>query len=162
MVRTSNSIGIIWMMVAIWVAFAALADPFCASASLGGDVTSVQADQAKMQASLQTTSKDLYSIHEIHVPNNIVVREFVSPTGSVFGVAWQGAARPDLRQLLGAYFDSFAKVAQTQKAQRVGRGPLVIQQAGLVVEMGGHARSFFGRAYDPRMVPSGVPAEEIR
>jgi hypothetical protein len=161
MVRTRNSFGI-WMMVAIWVGFAALADPFSASASLGGDVTSVQADQAKMQASLQTTSKDLYSIHEIHVPNDIVVREFVSPAGSVFGVAWQGAARPDLRQLLGAYFDSFAKAAQTQKAQRVGRGPLVIQQAGLVVEMGGHARSFFGRAYDPRMVPSGVPAEEIR
>lgn len=161
MVRARNSFRM-WMMATVWVAFAALANPFSASASLGGDVASVEADQVKMQASLETTNKDLYSIHEIHLPNNIVVREYVSQAGNVFAVAWQGTARPDLRQLLGAYFDSFAKASQTQKTQRVGRGPLVIEQAGLVVEMSGHARSFFGRAYDPRMVPARVPGAEIR
>jgi hypothetical protein len=161
MVRARNSFRM-RMMAAVWVALAALATPFSALASLGGDVASVEADQARMQASLETTNKDLYSIHEIHVPNHVVVREFVSQSGSVFAVAWQGAARPDLRQLLGTYFDSFAKAAQANKARRAGRGPVVIEQAGLVVEMGGHARSFFGRAYDPRMVPAGVPTAEIR
>ncbi|HXA78088.1 MAG TPA: DUF2844 domain-containing protein [Candidatus Acidoferrales bacterium] len=161
MARTRNSFRT-FMVAVICAALAAFARPSSTSASLGGNFTSVEADQAKMQASLKTTSKDLYSIHEIHVPNDVVVREFVSPAGSVFGVAWKGPARPDLRQLLGPYFDAFAKAAQTQKTRRVGRGPLVILQAGLVVEMGGHTRSFFGRAYDPRMVPSGVPTEEIR
>lgn len=161
MASTRNSFRT-WMTATVWVAFAALSSPFSASASLGGDVASVETDQVKMQATLETTNKDLYSIHEIHVPNNVVVREFVSQSGSVFAVTWQGAARPDLRQLLGSYFDSFAKASQAKKAQRVGRGPLVIEQAGLVVEMGGHARSFSGRAYDPRMVPAGVPATEIR
>jgi hypothetical protein len=161
MVKPRKSFGI-WMTATIWMAFAALSSPLSASASLGGDVASVEADQVKMQATLETTNKDLYSVHEIHVPNNVVVREFVSQAGSVFAVAWQGAARPDLRQLLGSYFDSFAKASQAKKAQRVGRGPLVIEQAGLVVEMGGHARSFSGRAYDPRMLPAGVPSTEIR
>jgi Protein of unknown function (DUF2844) len=161
MVRTRSSFTL-WMMLTIGLAFTVIANPVSVSASLGGGMTSVEADQAKMQASLETTSKALYSIHEIHALNGVVVREFVSPAGNVFGVAWQGASRPDLRQLLGAYFDSFTKAAQAQKAQRVGRGPLVIQQAGLVVEMGGHARSFSGRAYDPRMMPAGVDAAEIR
>jgi hypothetical protein len=161
MIRTRNSYRI-WMVAAICGVLAAFVCPSSTSASLGGDFASVQDDQVRMQASLQTTSNDLYSIHEIHVPNDVIVREFTAPGGKVFGVAWQGASRPDLRQLLGVYFDSFAKDAQTQKAGRVGRGPLVIQQAGLVVEMGGHGHSFFGRAYDPRMVPAGVPAEEIR
>jgi hypothetical protein len=153
---------VILRMATISVAFAALLNPSPASASLGGDVASVEADRVRMQATLETTNKDLYSIREIHVPNNVVVREFVSQAGTVFAVVWQGAARPDLRQLLGAYFDSFAKASQAKKAQRVGRGPLVIEQGGLVVEMGGHARSFFGRAYDPRTLPPGFPAAEIQ
>jgi len=161
MIRTKNSF-LIMAMATVSVAFAALLNPFSTSASLGGDLVSVEADRVKMQATLETTNTDLYSIHEIHVPNNVVVREFVSQSGSVFAVAWHGAARPDLRQLLGAYFDSFAKASQANKARRVGRGPLVIEQAGLVVEMSGHARSFLGRAYDPRTVPAGVPAAEIR
>jgi len=161
MIRTKNSY-LIMVMATISAVFAALLSPLATSASLGGDVASVEADRAKMQATLETTDRNLYSIHEIHVPNNVVVREFVSQSGSVFAVAWQGAARPDLRQLLGTYFDSFSKASQAKKAQRVGRGPLVIEQAGLVVEMSGHARSFLGRAYDPRTVPAGVSAAEIR
>jgi hypothetical protein len=161
MIRTKNSY-LIMVMATISAVFAALLNPLATSASLGGDVASVEADRAKMQATLETTDRNLYSIHEIHVPNNVVVREFVSQSGSVFAVAWRGAARPDLRQLLGTYFESFSKASQAKKAQRVGRGPLVIEQAGLVVEMSGHARSFLGRAYDPRTVPAGVSAAEIR
>jgi hypothetical protein len=160
-VRTRTSFGLC-SVAAFFVILAVLTNPWPTRASLGGDFKSVQDDQIKMQASLQTTSKNLYSIHEIGGPNSVVVREFVAPSGKVFGVAWQGATRPDLRQLLGAYFDQFAKDAQAQKGRRVGRGPLVIRQAGLVVEMGGHGRSFFGRAYDPRIVPAGVAVEEVR
>jgi len=142
---------------------AGMADPFSARASLGGDVTSVHDDQAKLQASLQTTSKDLYSIHEMRAPNGVVVKEFVSPAGRVFGVAWQGPTRPDMRQVLGAYFDPFTKAVQAQKEQHVVmRGPLTVQLPGLVVEMGGHMRAFTGRAYVPQMVPAGVRAEELR
>lgn len=152
----------IWATLTIGLAFAALINPSRVLGALGADVTSVEADRAKMEASLRTTSKQLYTIHEMQAANNVVVREFVSPAGKVFGVAWQGASRPDMKQLLGGYFDQFTKAAQEQKARRVGRGPLVIQQPGFVVEMGGHSRSFSGRAYVPQMVPAGVKAEELR
>jgi hypothetical protein len=159
--KTRRSLGI-WAGLTITIAFASIAEPSYVSASLGGDVTSVEADRAKMEASLQTTSTEHYAIHEMHAPNNLVVREYVSPAGNVFGVAWQGPSRPDLHQVLGTYFDSFNKAAQARKLQRTGRGPLFIQQDGIVVQMGGHARAFFGRAYVPQNVPSGVQLEEIR
>jgi Protein of unknown function (DUF2844) len=152
----------IWATLAMGIALLTMADPSPALGALGGDVTSVESDRAKMEASLRTTSKQLYTIHEIQAPNNVVVREFVSPAGKVFGVAWQGPSRPDMRQLLGAYFDQFNEAAKNQQAQRVGRGPLIIQQPGFVLQMGGHARSFSGRAYIPQMVPAGVQIEELR
>ena len=150
------------LSLAIAFALAAMMNPAAARAALGGDATSVEADRAKMEATLQTTSRELYTVHEMHAANNVVVREFVSPQGKVFGVAWQGAARPDLQQLLGGYFNQYNEAVQSQKAKRVGRGPLSIQQPGLVLQMGGHMRALVGRAYVPQMVPAGVHLEEIR
>ena len=150
------------MTLALGVALAAMMHPSSAYAALGGDVTSVESDRAKMEASVQVTSKQLYAVHEMHAPNGVVVREFVSSAGKVFGVAWQGPARPDLRQILGTYFDVFTKAAQSQRVRTVGRAPLLIQQPGFVLQMGGHPRAFVGRAYVPQMVPAGVQAQELR
>jgi Protein of unknown function (DUF2844) len=142
--------------------FVMLALPFTLSASLGGDVTSVQEDRAKMQGTLQTTSNDSYTVHEIEAATGIAVKEYVSPAGKVFAVTWKGPFHPDLRQLLGTYFDQYSQAVQAQRAQRHGHGPLLIQQAGLVVQVTGHLRSFLGKAYVPQMLPAGVRAEDIR
>jgi hypothetical protein len=136
--------------------------PLPACASLGGDVTTVQADQAKMQGSLRTTSSDSYTLHEIQSPTGVAVKEYVSTAGKVFAVTWQGPIHPDLRQLLGTYFDQFVQAEQAQRAQRRGRGPVQIQQPGLVVQVSGHMRAFLGKAYVPQMLPTGVRAEDIR
>lgn len=149
-------------MVGITAVMLAMSDPRPAAASLGGTADTVQADQARMQASLRMTKKDLYAVHELSAPNKVVVREFVSPTGIVFGIAWQGPTRPDLQQLLGGYFQHFAEVAQTQKKEGVRRRQMRVQEEGLVVEGGGHARAFVGRAYVPQLLPAGVQAEEIQ
>ena len=140
----------------------AMGEPYPAAASLGGTADTVQADRARMQASLRMTKKDLYAVHELSAPNKVVVREFVSPTGIVFGVAWQGPTRPDLQQLLGGYFQHFAEVTQTQKSTGIRRRQMRVKEEGLVVEGGGHARAFVGRAYVPQLVPSGVQPEEIQ
>jgi len=139
-----------------------LALPWGSFAALGGDATTVQADQLKMQGSLSTTSADAYSVHEIQVPTGVTVREFVSPAGKVFAVAWQGPFHPDLRQVLGAYYDQYIQAAQAQRATRKGRGPLLIQEPGFVIQISGHMRSFVGRAYVPQMMPAGVKVEDIR
>lgn len=134
-----------------------------AFAGLGENVSSVQADQAHMQGTLRSTQSESYTLHEITAASGSVVREYVSAaTGKVFAVAWQGAWPPDMRQVLASYFAQYQQSAQTQANSHVGRRPLVIHQPGLVVESGGHMRSFAGRAYIPDMLPDGVKAEVIR
>lgn len=131
-------------------------------AALGGDLSSIQADQAHMKASLRTITQQAYTLHEIKTPMGTTVREFVSADGRVFGVAWRGPSMPPMQQILGTYFQQFSAGAQAQHAAHVGRRPLNIQQPGLVVQSNGHPRGFFGRAYVPGMLPAGVSANDIR
>jgi hypothetical protein len=134
-----------------------------AFAGLGEDASSVQADQAHMLGTLKTTQTETYTVTEIQAPTGIVVREYVSPTsGKVFGVAWQGAWPPDMRQVLASYFTQYRQAVQAPANSRAGRHPMMIVLPGLVVESGGHMRSFVGRAYVPGSVPQGVSAEAIR
>jgi hypothetical protein len=145
------------------IALVMVATAFPAWAALGGGVASIQADQVHMQGSLRTTATALYTVHEIQSATGIVVREYVSSSsGKVFGVAWQGPWPPDMRQLLGSYFEQYVQAAKAQNAARPGRRPLMIEQAGFVVQVGGHPRAFTGRSYVPEMLPPGVRAEEIR
>jgi hypothetical protein len=127
-----------------------------ALAALGGDVSSVQEDKAQMKGMLKTTETDAYTVHEITAPGNIVVKEYVSSAGKVFAIAWHGQFIPNMQQLLGTYFDQYAQAAKEQRESHPGRHPLNIQQSGLVVQSGGHMRSYMGRAYVPDMVPHGV------
>lgn len=135
---------------------------FPAFAALGGDVSSVQADQAHLKAKLKTTVSPAYTLHEIKTPTGNIVREFVAPNGKVFAVAWQGPSMPPMQQILGSYFQQFSDGAQAHHAAHVGRRPLSIQQPGLVVQSSGHPRGFVGRAYVPGMLPAGVTENEIR
>lgn len=130
-------------------------------AALGGDVSSVQTDVAHLQGTLRVTPNASYAVHEIQTPTGVTVREYVSPAGKVFAVAWQGPWPPDLQQLLGPYFSKFQQAAESAK-QRAGRAPLSIHQSNLVVEHSGRMRSFAGRAYLTDQLPSGVNAESIR
>lgn len=114
---------------------------------LGGDVASVQADQLHMKGTLRTSAATSHSVHEIRSPAGTVVREYVSSASKVFAIAWRGHWPPDMRQLLGDYFDQYAQAAKAQGSVRTGRRPIAIEQPGLVVQMGGHVRSFRGRAY---------------
>jgi hypothetical protein len=137
--------------------FAVTAPP--AFAALGGDAASVQADQAQINASRRVSQSNGYAVHELQSPTGVVVREFVSSSGKVFAIAWRAPSIPDLRQLLGSYFDEFQKAAALSRRPHA---PLFVEHSGLVVQLGGHMRNFTGRAYLPDQVPSGVRAGDIR
>jgi uncharacterized protein DUF2844 len=128
---------------------------------LGEDVSSVNGDRIHANASLRVSQGQNYTVHELRSGTGTVIREYASASGKVFAVAWRGPYLPDMRQLLGSYFEEFQKAAQGQ-SRRGGHGPLIIQQPGFVVELGGHMRSFAGRAYLPDEMPRDVQNGDIR
>lgn len=139
-----------------------LATVFPAWASLGGDTASIQADQLHMQGSRTTKAAESYTVQEIQASTGTVVREYLSPEGKVFAVAWNGPRLPDLRQLLGGYFEPYRTAVQSRSGVRMVRRPLLINQPGLAVQIGGHIGAFSGRAYVPEMLPAGVCGEDIQ
>jgi hypothetical protein len=141
---------------------AVLSLPLSLSASLGGDYASVEADRAKMQASLQSSSRDSYQVHQLQAPTGIAVKEYVSSAGKVFGVTWKGPVPPSLPQVLGPYYSQYLDAVKQQQARRHGHGPIVVELPGLVVQVSGRARAFSGRAYVPQMMPNGLRAQDIQ
>ena len=133
-----------------------------AQAALGGDTASIQADQVHMQGSRRMIAANSYTVHEIQAETGTVVREYVSADGKVFAVFWQGPWLPDMRQILGGYFEQYRAAVQSQSGGRTARRPIMIDQPGLVVQIGGHMRAFAGRAYIPDRLPSGVHVEDIQ
>lgn len=156
--RLPQTIPFRFLSCVAWVFATALT----AHAALGGDITSVQADQVHMRGSVRVSSASGYVVQEIQGSNGIVVREYLSNAGKVFGVAWQGPLPPDLRQLLGSYFDRYVQGAQAQSVSRNRRGPVAVELPDLVVEASGHMRAFAGRAYAPDLIPANVRAEVVR
>jgi hypothetical protein len=148
-----------------------------AQAALGGGSDSVEADRRAMNA--QTSSPKTQRLAEVAVaapspPNTsaaysvitlesgtITVREFISPQGTVFGVAWNGLRTPDLSQLLGSHYDEYqAEAAQSRSPGH--RNSHAVRNEKLVVEASGHMRDQRGRAYLPGEVPSGVSLDDIK
>ena len=157
--KTTTRGSFLTALLALWGCV--LAVPLHVFAALGGDVSSVAVDQAHLRATLHSTQKAGYAVHELRADSGLVVREFSTPDGKIFAVAWEGPVIPDLRQILGSHFDDFQRAANMQNRHGV-HGPVFIQQNGLTVELGGHMRSYRGKAYLSNEIPASVRAEELR
>jgi hypothetical protein len=139
-----------------------------AFAVLGDNAASVLTDQARMKGTLQSVDNTTYVLHEITMSSGAKVREFVTPGGAVFGVAWEGQFPPDLQALLGAYYQQAQQAVAQQKADEASqnqprrRGPIVVQTSSFVLVEGGRNRSHHGLAYVPQLIPQGVETSQIR
>ena len=129
-------------------------------AALGEDQSSIDAESAQLHSSRLATAMQGYSVVEMKTPQQVRIRQFVSPAGVVFAVAWRGPFKPDLQLLLGRQFDSYHFAPRRDGLPR--RGVQVIQQPDLVVQSGGRQRAFFGIAYLPALVPSGVAVASLQ
>ncbi|MGF7128854.1 hypothetical protein P3T40_000320 [Paraburkholderia sp. EB58] len=129
-----------------------------AQATLGQNVGTVGNDQVLMHASAHSaTSQTAYTVHLLTLPSGTLVREYVAPGGTVFGVAWEGPTLPDLKTTLGSAFDQYVAATATRRAT-----PLAVSTSDLVVFSGGHLRAFAGHAYLPQAVPAGVDVNVIQ
>jgi uncharacterized protein DUF2844 len=140
-----------------------IAFPSAAFAALGGSVTTIDADRVHVEGALmRIVRNDAYALHEIRSASGTMIREYVDGSGTVFAVAWDGPWLPDLRQVLGGHFDHYQAAMRVRQRARTGRRAIVIDDAGLVVQMSGHPRAFTGRAYLSARLPAGVAPESIR
>ncbi|WP_367949005.1 DUF2844 domain-containing protein [Paraburkholderia sp. NMBU_R16] len=103
-----------------------------------------------------------YRVQETTFPVGTVVREYIDADGKVFGIAWRGPFAPNLSALLGTYFSQYKSAVEAQRARRPGRGPVAVEQSGLVVHSLGHMGAYSGQAYLSTELPSGVSADDIQ
>jgi len=130
-------------------------------ATLGESADSVMTDRKALSAAqIVTTTRNAYTIQEIS-SDSVAVREYISPSGMVFGIAWNGLTHPDLTLLLGSYTDEYQKSLR-QTPRKPGRRFSQIKTDRIVVEKWGHMRNLHGRAYVPSLIPPGVNIDEIK
>ena len=101
-----------------------------------------------------------YLVRETTLDSGTLVREYVSADGFVFAVTWQGPTLPDLKALLGKYFDTM--VAESASAPRAGRSRVAVNQPDVVINSGGHMRAFEGSAWIPAQLPAGFTPDDLR
>jgi len=88
------------------------------------------------------------------------VSEYLTAGGVVFAVTWDGPLLPDLKALLGKYFDTM--VAESAKAPRAGRPRIAVNLPEVVINSGGHMRAFEGSAWLPAELPAGFSVDDLR
>ncbi len=133
-----------------------------ARAALGESADSIVSDQRSLSAPRVATSapSSAYTVQEV-TSDVVTVREYVSPSGTVFALVWNGLAQPDLSVLLGSYAKEYESARQ-QKQPTPGRRNARIKTQRIIVETWGHMRDLHGRAYAPALVPQGVSIDEIK
>jgi Protein of unknown function (DUF2844) len=128
-------------------------------ATLGDNVSSVESDAQALGGQHVMVAKVGFNLHQITMKDGTVVKEFVSPAGTVFGVSWQGHFIPNLHQLLGTYMTN---LEEGERTQVVRRRAITIQGDNFVFSSVGHLRFFRGRAYVPGLIPANVTAGEVQ
>lgn len=131
-----------------------------AQAGLGEGIDSVSRDRTALQGTSEVvTPMAAYDLHEIATADGSRVREYVTRTGTVFGVAWNGRTKPDLSALLAAHYADYLKAAA---ANHFNHKVLSINGEGFVMQIMKLPRGFAGSAHVPSLLPSGTRAQEIR
>jgi hypothetical protein len=107
-----------------------------------------------------TSAGSSYVTRDTTLATGTRVREYVSDRGVVFALSWEGPILPDLKALLGKYFDTM--VAESARLPRAGRSHIAINDPEVVIHSGGHMRAFEGSAWIPAEFPAGFSAEDVR
>lgn len=128
-----------------------------ALAELGGAV-SKEAVLVQEQSSVVATEQRL-NVYQIKVTSGTRIKEYVDANNVVVAVSWQGPTLPNLKQLLGSYFDTFAN-RPVGHASSHRNAELITDD--LVVQSQGQMRHFAGRAYLPRLLPAGFNTDQIQ
>jgi hypothetical protein len=133
----------------------------CATAwaGLGGPPTQLGAAATTSTASKAPDGQSAYTEIDKQLDSGTLVREYVDASGTVFAVSWSGPFPPDLKEILGPYFDTLVAHG---KRPGGGRSPLVVEQGGVVIVSGGHMGALQGKAWLPAKLPAGFNPGDIK
>jgi hypothetical protein len=118
------------------------------SAVLGGLPEKFNADDKTVVSQIASN----YIMLDTTLATGTHIRQYVSSQGRVFAVTWSGPFLPELKVLLGKYFDTME--AESARTSRAGRSHIAINHRELVINAGGHMRSFEGEAWIPAEIPA--------
>jgi hypothetical protein len=127
-----------------------------AHAELGGTVDK-EAILVQGQSPVAESGPHL-AIYQIKSSAGTLIKEYVSANNLVIAVSWQGPTLPDLKQLLGDYFEAFAKRPANANSDHHNAE---LRSDDLVVQSRGQMHNFAGRAYLPKLLPPGFNADQI-
>jgi hypothetical protein len=128
-------------------------------AALGGAPATVPMDAQALSGTATIEHAANFDRHQITQADGSVVREYVSPRGTVFAVAWSGRTTPDLKTLLGAHYATYtAALAKQRPSHHV----LTVSTPDLVVTIVRYQHTGSGSASLPAEVPAGVQVGELK
>jgi len=130
--------------------------PIFAKAELGGNLTGITQEQKTFGSSLTSSPQSNYTIYIQSISPDLVIKEYVSSSGNIFGVAWKGSTLPNFQILLGNYYSNYLS-AQQQNPRSV-----FLQDNNLVIESSGVMGGYIGRAFLPKQVPTGLAPTAIQ
>ncbi len=150
------------IVASVGVALLAL-QPLSATATLGENLASIQADSLRIAASRRASGSLDAQVHTLTLTDGGTVRQYADASGRVYAVAWNTRSKPRLDQLLGRHFTAYAEGGRRAMQQRAGvLHSGVVQQGDLVVESSAHLNAHVGRAYLRSLLPAGGAADAIR
>jgi hypothetical protein len=134
-----------------------------AQGELGGTMQSVRQDAEHENGTLVSIVGGAYTIATIatnETPPQLTIRQYLSGTGQVFGVAWQGNRHPNTLLLLGPYAITPDTPLLPGSVQQPRFSRRMTEQ--VVVEVGGTVGNVWGRAYAPSLLPAGISPDAIK
>jgi hypothetical protein len=132
-----------------------------AHADLGGDESKISDENRNHKVkSHKRKSMTGYAVHEITM-DSTVVKQYVTSSGKIFAVSWQGMRVPDLKTLFGAYYTEYENEKAQTKVKK-GHRSIGMTTSNLVVSQGGTMRDMHGFAYLPSALPHGLKIEDLK
>ena len=142
---------------------ACTAVPALSYATLGGDMTTIDADNKALASSVSTVvtttnSDSSYKVSTIKTPDDITINEYSSLGGQVFCVTWHGSKYPNFIQIYGN------DATQLKSAKSSGQSVTSNNLLGndFVSKISGLPHRLSGMAYKPSLVPNNVNVNRLK
>jgi hypothetical protein len=131
-----------------------------ADAALGAHASTINVEQVRAAAKVQSFKMPDHTRYEMVMPNGASVHQFANAAGEIFAVTWSGPGKPDLRTLLGSHFGHLQEAGGTGRAHML-RQPAQVNHADIQIQTGGHMGYFWGVAYLPGLAPAGFSPSSL-